>query len=376
MLKVFKMTGIIILIAIVAIVIGLSIFFNFAPQIGAKPEGARLERMKSSENYKLGKFHNTINTKMDMKSGKMLGVMLEFFKNNKDREPVGIIQTHEFNQGDFYDLNQDSLSFTWFGHSSILIKIDGKVILIDPVFSDRASMFSFMGPKRFPYSNYMNVDILPEVDAVLISHDHYDHLDYETIMMLKEKVNRFYVPLSVGAHLEKWGIPAQNIYELNWWDSIELDSLSLVFTPSRHFSGRGLNNRYSTLWGSWVIQGKRHRVFFGGDSGYFPGFKKIGEKYGPFDLAFLECGAYNENWSEIHMMPEETVQASRDLNSKLLMPIHWGKFNLALHPWKEPIQRAISKGEELNANIITPEIGELVTLNDQLMTNHWWTNYE
>ena len=241
------MTGIIILIAIVAIVIGLSIFFNFAPQIGATPEGKRLERMKSSKNYKLGKFHNTITTKMDMKSGKMLGVVLEFFKNNKDREPVGMIQTHEFNQGDFYDLNQDSLSFTWFGHSSILIKIDGKVILIDPVFSDRASMFSFMGPKRFQYSNYMNVDILPKVDAVLISHDHYDHLDYETMLKLKEKVNRFYVPLSVGAHLEKWGIPAQNIYELNWWDSIELDSLSLVFTPSRHFSGRGLNNRYSTF---------------------------------------------------------------------------------------------------------------------------------
>ncbi len=370
------MTGILIIALVILITISLILFFNFAPQIGGSPEGKRLERMKSSENYKLGKFHNTITTKMDMKSGKMLGVMLEFFKNNDNREPGGMIQTHKFNPIDFKDQSSDNFSFTWFGHSSILIKIDGKVILIDPVFSDRASMFSFMGPKRFPYSNYMNVDLLPEVDAVLISHDHYDHLDYETMLKLKDKVDRFYVPLSVGAHLEKWGIPSQNIVELTWWDSVDLGTLNLAFTPSRHFSGRGLNNRFSTLWGAWVIQGSKEKIFFGGDSGYFPGFKKIGETYGPFDLAFLECGAYNENWSEIHMMPEETVQASKDLKSKLLMPIHWGKFNLALHPWKEPIQRAIKKGEELNVNIITPEIGEMVTLNDQLMTTHWWTNYQ
>jgi L-ascorbate metabolism protein UlaG (beta-lactamase superfamily) len=376
MIKFLKMTGILIIGSVILITLSLILFFNFAPQIGASPEGKRLEKMKSSENYKLGKFHNTITTKMDMKSGKMFGVMLEFFKNNKNREPVSMIETHKFDPAAFNDLNSDILSFTWFGHSSILIKIDRKVILIDPVFSDRASMFSFMGPKRFPYSNYMNVDLLPEVDAVLISHDHYDHLDYKTMLKLKDKVNRFYVPLSVGAHLEKWGIPSQNIIELNWWESTDLDSVSLVFTPSRHFSGRGLNNRFSTLWGSWVIQGRSQRIFFGGDSGYYPGFKKIGEKFGPFDLAFLECGAYNENWSEIHMMPEETVQASHDLNSKLLMPIHWGKFNLALHPWKEPIERATAKGIELNVNIITPEIGELVTLNDQLKTVQWWKRYQ
>ena len=376
MLKVLKMTVILILTLVILITIGVIVFFNFAPQIGASPEGKRLERMKSSENFKLGKFHNTVTTKMDMKSGKMLGVMLEFFRNDKSREPGEMLQTNKFNPFSFDHINPNTLTFTWFGHSSILLKIDGKTLLIDPVFSERASMFSFMGPKRFPYSNFMNVDQMPELDAVLISHDHYDHLDYNTILKLKNKVNKFYVPLSVGAHLEKWGVPSENIIELNWWDSIDFESINLVFTPSRHFSGRGLNNRFSTLWGAWVIQGSKEKIFFGGDSGYFPGFKKIGEKYGPFDLSFLECGAYNENWSEIHMMPEETVQASKDLKSKLLMPIHWGKFNLALHPWKEPIQRAIKKGEELNVNIITPEIGEMVTLNDQLMTTHWWTNYQ
>jgi len=369
------MTGILILAAVILITIGMILFFNFAPQIGGSIEGERLERVKSASNYRMGKFHNTIATKLDMKSNKMIGVMWEFFRNNKNREPAEMLQVDKFNPDSFNDLDPNDLSFTWFGHSSILIKIDGKTLLIDPVFSERASMFSFMGPKRFPYSYYMNVDLMPELDAVLISHDHYDHLDYKTILKLKDKVEKFYVPLSVGAHLEKWGIPSQNIIELNWWDSIDLESITLVFTPSRHFSGRGLNNRFSTLWGSWVIQGSNSKVFFGGDSGYFPGFKKIGEEYGPFDLAFLECGAYNENWAEIHMMPEETVQASRDLNSDLLMPIHWGKFNLALHPWKEPIERAINKGKQLNIKIITPKIGELVSVDNGLLTTHWWKDY-
>lgn len=376
MFKILKMAGIFLLIALILIVISLIVFFNFAPQIGATPEGQRLERMKSSANYRMGKFHNTISTRMDMKSGKMLGVMLEFFRNNRNREPAEMLQVDKFNPDGFNSLDPKNLSFTWFGHSSILLKIDGKVLLIDPVFSERASMFTFMGPKRFPYSYYMNADLLPEVDAVLISHDHYDHLDYKTMLKLKDRVNKYYVPLSVGAHLEKWGIPSQNIVELNWWESTDLDSISLVFTPSRHFSGRGLNNRFSTLWGSWVIQGINSKVFFGGDSGYFPGFKRIGEIYGPFDLAFLECGAYNENWAEIHMMPEETVQAGKDLKSDLLMPIHWGKFNLALHPWKEPIERAIKKGKQSDVKIITPEIGELVTVDNGIMTTHWWENYQ
>jgi len=369
------MTGILILATVILITISLIVFFNFAPQIGASPEGKRLDRMKSSDNYKMGKFHNTISTKMDMKSGKMVGVMWEFFRNNSNREPTGMLQVNKFNKDSFNNLDINNPSFTWFGHSSILITIDGKTLLIDPVFSERASMFSFMGPKRFSYSYYMDVDLLPDLDAVLISHDHYDHLDYKTILKLKDKVDKFYVPLSVGAHLEKWGIPSKNIIELNWWDSIDLESLTFVFTPSRHFSGRGLNDRFSTLWGSWIIQGSNNNIFFGGDSGYFPGFKEIGEKYGPFDLAFLECGAYNENWSEIHMMPEETVQASLDLRSNLLMPIHWGKFNLSLHPWKEPIQRAIDKGKELDAKIITPEIGETVVLEDSLNTTYWWEKY-
>jgi len=374
-IKILKMTGIILIVSVSALIIGLISFFSFAPQIGGKPNGDRMARMQSAKNFRAGKFHNTVSTKMDMKSGKMVNVMWEFFKNDKSREPVTTIKVNKFNPAVFQQMNPSEVSFTWFGHSSILLKINGKVLLIDPVFSERVSMFPFLGPKRFKYSHHMDVELLPRLDAVLISHDHYDHLDYKTIQKLKDKVNRFYVPLSVGAHLEKWGVPPGNITELNWWESVDFDNLTFVFTPSRHFSGRGLNDRFSTLWGAWVIKGESQNIFFGADSGYFQGFKEIGEKYGPFDLTFLECGAYNKNWSDIHMMPEETIQANVDLRGKALMPIHWGKFNLSLHPWKEPIERAIAKGKDLDVKIITPKIGEIVILNDRLNTARWWKDY-
>jgi len=376
MVKKFKVTGIILIISLSIAIIGFAAFFRYAPQIGGIPEGKRLQRMESGDNYKLGKFHNVVSTKMELKSGKMLNVMWEFIKGSDAREPKKIIKVEAFNKEEFTKTDATQVSFAWFGHSSILLKIDGKTLLIDPVFSERASMFSSMGPRRFKYSQIMDVDLLPDLDAVLISHDHYDHLDYKVIKKLTGRVNRFFVPLSVGAHLEKWGVSPDNIVELNWWESVGFEGIKLVFTPSRHFSGRGLNNRFSTLWGSWVIIGAQRKIFFGGDSGYFPGFKMIGDRFGPFDLTFLECGAYNENWSEIHMMPEETVQAHVDLNGTYLMPIHWGKFNLSLHPWKEPIERALIKGKELGVKIVTPKIGATVILDDSLNTTPWWKDYK
>lgn len=375
MIKFVKMTAIFILTSIFIIIIGMIAFFRYAPQIGGIPAGERLERMQSANNYKLNKFQNVVTTKMDMKAGRMMNVMWDFIRGDNSREPYDVIEINKFDKNEFVESKTTQVSFTWFGHSSILLKIDGKILLIDPVFSERASMFPFLGPKRFAYSNLMTVDLLPKLDAVLISHDHYDHLDYKVIQELKNKVSRFYVPLSVGAHLEKWGIPSDNIFELNWWESVDLEKIKLIFTPSRHFSGRGLNNRFSTLWGSWVIKGANQSIFFGGDSGYYSGFKEIGDKYGPFDLTYLECGAYNENWSDIHMMPEETVQAHLDLNGRLLMPIHWGKFNLSLHPWKEPIERAIKKSNDLGVSIITPVIGDVVILNDSIDTPLWWRDY-
>jgi L-ascorbate metabolism protein UlaG (beta-lactamase superfamily) len=377
-MKLFKR----IMLTIIAIVIliggSVFVFFKTAPQIGGNPSGERLERMKQATNFKEGKFENTIETNMDMPFGKILSVMNKMlFGDKTGREPIETIKTQLFNRNDFEGIGADTIAVSWMGHSSILIKIDGVTILTDPVMvGDRASMFSFIGPKRFKYDHYMTIEELPEVDLVIMSHDHYDHLDYPTINALKDKVQHFYMPLGMGAHFEKWGVPAENISEFNWWDEVEFQGLQLALTPTRHFSGRGMSNRFSTLWGSWVIMGKTQRIYFSGDSGYFPGFKEIGNKYGPFDLTFMECGAYNEDWSEIHMFPEETAQAHLDVKGGLLMPIHWGKFDLSLHTWKESVNRLTKKAEEENIQLFTPEIGETVFVPCSEELGAWWERYE
>jgi L-ascorbate metabolism protein UlaG (beta-lactamase superfamily) len=365
----------IILSVIFVLIIFTIAFFNLSPQFGAKSTGIRLEKIQQSKNFNdKGKFVNLIPTDMDMSFSNSMKMMRAFMKSDPSRIPKDTIQTESFNHT-FDSIDSKDFGMVWFGHSSILITIDGKKILTDPVFSERASMIPFMGPKRFDYSNQFNAEMLPQMDAVVISHDHYDHLDYNTILQLKEKVNMFFVPLGVGAHLIKWGIPENKITELDWWESASIDSLNLTCTPSRHFSGRGISNRDETLWCSWVIEGTTNKAFFGGDSGYFPGFEEIGNKFGPFDIAFLESGAYNKMWANIHMMPEETVQASIDLKSKVLMPIHWGKFNLALHPWKEPIQRVLKKAKETNVNVLTTIPGKYNSINN-IEAMNWWDDYE
>lgn len=332
--------------------------------------------MKSSDNYEDGKFHNTVPTEMSMSFADVRKTLAHYlFADKTLKSPQDEIETKPFSSEAFHNADSVDLWITWFGHSSLLVKIDGVTLLIDPVLEgERTSMFSFMGPKRFGYDHHIGVEELPEIDAVLISHDHYDHLDYPTIKILKEKVDKFYLPLGVGAHFESWGVPEENITEMNWWDEVELESIKLAFTPTRHFSGRGLGDRFHTLWGSWVVEGKNRKVFLSGDSGYFPGFKEIGEKYGPFDITFMECGAYNEAWSEIHMFPEETVDAHLDLKGKLLMPIHWGKFDLALHPWKESVRRLSKKASEKDVSLFTPEVGQVITLSES--TEKWWERYK
>lgn len=354
------------------------IFFYTAPQIGAQAKGKRLERMQAAPNYRDGIFVNTVETRMDMPWSTLRKVMGHYlFADKSGKSPKKAIQTIPFTKEDFEAQPDSVITISWLGHSSVLIKIDGITILTDPVLDGRrVSMFSFMGPERFDYNEYVEVDDLPKVDVVIISHDHYDHLDYPTIIQLKDKVSKFYMPLGIGAHFEYWGVPTENIFELEWWDEVEVGSLKLVLTPTRHFSGRGLRDRFRTLWGSWVIMGGEKRIYFSGDSGYFPGFKEIGEKYGPFDLTFMECGAYNEGWSEIHMFPEQTAQAHRDVKGKLLMPIHWGKFDLSLHDWTESVERLKRKAKEENIALFTPQIGQLTTLSMQEELDRWWEAVE
>ncbi|GAB3266952.1 MBL fold metallo-hydrolase [Larkinella harenae] len=358
---------------LVLLILGVVAFVNLSPQFGANATGERLKRIQASPNYKDGTFQNLVPTTLDLSLSKMVPATWKMLTGVPGAEPTDTIQTVPFDAAVFEgngDSNQVAIS--WFGHSSLLIRIQGKTLLTDPVFGERASFASFSGPKRFLYNHYMDVNELPHVDAVLLSHDHYDHLDYGTFTRLKGKVKQFFVPLGVGAHLEKWGIAPEQITELDWHESAKMGDLTLVCAPARHFSGRGLTNRNGTLWCSWALLGTKKRVYYGGDTGYYPGLKTVGEKYGPFDVALLECGAYNEDWIDIHMMPEQTAQAQLDVRADLLIPIHWAKFNLALHTWRDPIQRLLKKSAELGTQVATPRIGEVVVLDSPLPTGHWW----
>jgi L-ascorbate metabolism protein UlaG (beta-lactamase superfamily) len=251
-----------------------------------------------------------------------------------------------------------------------MINIDGYKIMTDPVFEKSVSFF---GPTRYNGEVPLEIENLPMIDVVIISHNHYDHLNKSSIEMLNEKTEKFIVPLSVGAELEDSGVPRDKIIELDWWDEYRVNNnLLIVATPAQHFSGRGLTDRDETLWASWVVKAPNHKIYFSGDSGYFDGFKQIGEKYGPFDITFLETGAYNEKWHHIHMYPEETVQAHIDLQGNVLHPIHWATFNLSLHTWYDPMERLTKSAESLGVLAATPVVGETTILGEYIPTNKWW----
>ncbi len=257
------------------------------------------------------------------------------------------------------------------GHSTMLLKLRGEFWLTDPVFSERASPLQWMGPKRF-HQPPIGIDDLPAIKGVILSHDHYDHLDHAAILQLNDKVEHFLTPLGVGDTLIKWGIPAGKVRQLDWWQSATIDGLHLVATPSQHFSGRGLFDGNRTLWASWVIQDEDLRVFFSGDTGYFDGFKTIGNKYGPFDVTLIETGAYGAEWPDIHMQPEQTLQAHLDLRGKALMPIHNGTFDLAMHPWHEPFDRIVELAQQHGVALSTPQMGEQLDLAQPQAGRYWW----
>ena len=263
---------------------------------------------------------------------------------------------------------------TWFGHSTFLLQIEGKTILLDPIFSRSPSPFQALGPQRFsPLA--ATIAELPDIDIVLISHDHYDHLDYASIRQLAAKTAMFLVPLGLAAHLQRWGVSDRQIVELDWWDERSFAGFKFVCTPARHFSGRTLTDRFATLWCSWVIESRQTKLFFSGDSGYGPHFRQIGDNYGPFDLTLLECGQYDPLWTNIHMIPELTAQAHSDLRGKRMIPMHWGAFVLAFHSWTEPVERVLAAGAKIGATIITPELGETVAFTSQHIATHdWWNN--
>ncbi|MGR5178459.1 MBL fold metallo-hydrolase [Vibrio mediterranei] len=257
------------------------------------------------------------------------------------------------------------------GHSSVIIKLDGQLIMADPVFSDRASPMQWAGPKRF-HKTPISLEDLPQIDVVVISHDHYDHLDKASVKALANKVSHFVVPLKVGNYLVKWGVPKNKVTELAWWESHNVNGITYTLTPTQHFSGRGLTDRDSTLWGGWVINSEQANVFFSGDSGYFGGFAEIGEKYGPFDFTMIETGAYNTLWSQIHMFPEESVQAHIDVKGKVMMPIHNSTFDLSMHDWHEPMNRAFQISQKRGVTMASPEIGQRLEIHNPMPVTQWW----
>jgi L-ascorbate metabolism protein UlaG (beta-lactamase superfamily) len=257
------------------------------------------------------------------------------------------------------------------GHSTVLMKLRGEFFLTDPVFAERASPVWFAGPRRF-HAAPISLKELPPIKAVVISHDHYDHLDKRTIRKLAKKSELFVAPRGVGEHLRLWGVDAAKVRELDWWEETEIGGVRFAATPTQHFSGRSLWNRNETLWVSYVILDGDLRVFYGADSGYFEGFATIGEKYGPFDVTLLENGAYNVRWPVIHMQPEETVRAHRDLRGQWLIPIHNGTFDLALHPWTEPMERVQELAGRHGIQVCTPRFGEAVLLTEMGSGTCWW----
>ena len=264
----------------------------------------------------------------------------------------------------------DALGFIWFGHSTIMLDLGGTRVLFDPIFSSNASPVPFTVTRFQPPA--VDLEAVGDIDLILISHNHYDHLDRPTIKQLKSRPVKFLVPLGVGAHLESWGIDSSRITELDWWQSITIDGTKFTATPAQHFSGRGLFDRNKTLWSSWSVDHNGKRVFFSGDSGYGPHYKAIGDRLGPFDLTFLENGAYNKSWGLIHQFPEQAVQAHRDLKGNTMVPIHWGMFNLAMHSWYDPIRRVHKAAQNEGVHLLTPKLGQYVYPSAVPPMDRWW----
>ncbi len=294
---------------------------------------------------------------------------LEWFRSRPSGTPAKALPQVKPNLSEFVK-KSDSPRVIWFGHSSLLINLEGKIILIDPVFSGSASPFSFM-VKRFQ-KPVLQLTELPEIDYIVISHDHYDHLDIDTIKFFKDKKCEFLVPLGVGSHLKGWGIDSKRITELDWWSNVKKGGIEFVSTPAQHFSGRSFLQKNKTLWSSWVIRTAKSKLFFSGDSGYDVHFKEIGKRYGPFDIAFMETGQYNKRWKPVHMLPHEAAKACLELNAKRYFPVHWGMFELAFHTWYDP---ALDISHELDLNMVsllTPKLGEILEINSKAKTSKWW----
>jgi len=340
-------------------------------------EKERETRIATSPHYQSGKFVNPNGISSSLFSWEVWKVTKEYvFGKRVDPKPLVDLSIHPLNHEQWEDHTAEEFTFSWLGHSAILISIENQLVIVDPVLGERASPVSWAGPQRFHPAPVKAVE-LPEIDVVLISHDHYDHLEKETLVTISEKVKRFVVPLGIGTLLDDWGIETAKIVELDWGERYSSGLLEFHATPAVHYSGRGLLDGNQRLWSSWAIIGKERRVFISGDSGYYDGFKEIGERLGPFDATFLKIGAYSDKgtWRALHMTPEEAGQQHMDLGGRLMIPLHWATFDMALHPWYEPIERLVTFAGQNSITLVTPEVGAKIDLRSSPNTNRWWLEY-
>ncbi|MFC4507719.1 MULTISPECIES: MBL fold metallo-hydrolase [Streptomyces] len=344
---------------------------------GAHPSGNRLERIQRSPNFKNGSFRNLLETHT-RPSGPIRELAKSAFSKEERvlRAPASQVPMHPKTLADIAKPPASGLRLTWMGHASVLAEIDGHRVLFDPVWGERCSPFAISGPKRL-HPVPLPLAALGAVDVVIISHDHYDHLDLPTIRALVGTDTTFAVPLGVGAHLEHWGVSADRIRELDWHESTQVGGLTLTATPARHYCGRGLRLARHTLWASWVVASDEHRIYHSGDTGYFEGFKDIGAEHGPFDATMIQMGAYSDFWPDIHMTPEEGTRAHLDLHGGLpggvMLPIHWATFNLAQHPWADPGERALVAAHSAAVKLALPLPGEPFEPTAGIIPSQpWW----
>ena len=357
------------LVATVCLALGACAVFN-QPRFGKLPRGDRLDHIQGSSNYRDGEFQYPIPTPVFSKDVGTVSVIWSNFFNKNERlvpeTPIPAIKT------DLKALEPQKDTLVWLGHSSWFVQLAGKRILIDPVFSDHAAPFSFMN-KAFDGTSIYRTEDMPEIDCLLISHDHWDHLDYPTVTALRSKVKQVVCPLGVGAYFEYWNYPKDKIREGDWYDRLPLAENIIVYVlPARHYSGR-LLAKNKTLWAGFTLETPNRRIFFSGDSGYGPHFSKIGEAFQGFDLVLLDCGQYDPRWAYIHMTPEDAAQAAQDLGAQALLPAHVGRFTIANHPWDEPFKRLIEACQDKPCRLLTPEIGEPVVSDDNpSWFSGWW----
>ena len=350
------------LLAIVVAVVGWKLSTPFTTN--------QWDRIKQSKQFDGKTFINTV---PEGGAGDVIDSLRQSMLGDEERVPISILPVDDISADMFENAPKPGLRIAWLGHATSMVEIGGKRIMFDPVLSERASPFSSFGPKRF-HRSPIRLDHIKGIDAVFISHNHYDHFDRVTIQRLAATGTQIFVPVGLKSTLQSWGVSDNQISEVDWWQESTFSGLTIVPTPARHYSNRGLFDFKKTLWVSWSVISSEHRVFFSGDSGYSSDFAKIGAAYGPFDATLIKIGAYGpgEFWQDVHMTPEESMQTHLDLRGKVMVPVHWATFNLAYHDWREPIQRAITAAQDKGIRLATPRIGQMFEPDEPLPRSKWW----